>query len=133
MKQYIDILQYLLLQYNTIRLKKMLICCTLQYIAMFNAVIIQSLHHKNDWSSNLDHKLQFIMIYMVIPAETYISFLYYWNPYSYTVYEMSFYQNPVTYCNMAIYSNTIHNMAFTRIVSPLVANTRWLHSFVGQA
>ena len=35
-------------------------------------------------------------------------------------YEMSFYQHPIKYCNMAIYCNTlIRNMALTRIVSPL--------------
>ena len=37
-------------------------------------------------------------------------------------YEKCFFQNPVTYCNMAIYCNapnTIHNMALICIVSPL--------------
>ena len=33
---------------------------------------------------------------------------------------MSLYHNPVTYCNIAIHSNTIRNTALTHIVSPLV-------------
>ena len=49
--QYIDILQYFLLQYNTIHLKKISIYCTLQYIAMFvvfKVLNFQLLHCKND-------------------------------------------------------------------------------------
>ena len=72
--QYIDILQYLLLQYNTICLIKILIrilliviyCDILQYIATliaFKAVSIRLLHYKNDWTScNHKYTVQFLAI-----------------------------------------------------------------------
>ena len=52
--QYIDILQCLLLQYNTIWLKEVI---DILYITIYcnvyclNVVNTQSLHHKNDWTS----------------------------------------------------------------------------------
>ena len=62
--QYIDILQYLLLQYITIHLIKILIYCLLQYISTFIAfkfVSIQLLHYKNDWTScNHKYTVQFL-------------------------------------------------------------------------
>ena len=63
---YIDILQYFLLQYNTIHLKKISIYCTLQYIAMFvvfKVLNFQLLHSKNDWTScNLECTVQLLTI-----------------------------------------------------------------------
>ena len=57
--QYIDILQCLLLQYNTIWLKGNI---NILHIAIYcnvcclNVINTQSLHHKNDWTSkNLDY------------------------------------------------------------------------------
>ena len=64
--QYIDILQHLLLQYNTICLIKISIYCLLQYIATFIAfkvVSIRLLHYKNDWTScNHKYTVQFLAI-----------------------------------------------------------------------
>ena len=64
--QYIDILQYLLLQYNTIWLKAnidILHIAIYYNVCCFNVLIAQSLHHKNDWTSkNLDYTLQFFMV-----------------------------------------------------------------------
>ena len=70
--QYIDILQYLLLQHNTIRLKKILhiaifYCAIYCKVCCFNVVNIQLLHHKNDWTSgNLAYILQFLTTCMVV-------------------------------------------------------------------
>ena len=84
----------------------------MEYIAIHcyvNVVNDLSLHHKNDWtSSNLDYTLQFIMIYMVIQG---VHFFFVTKPIF--PYEISFYHNPVTYCNIAIYCNTLtHNTQY---------------------
>ena len=110
---------------NTIQygLKEISIYCTLQYIVIYcnvcclNVINTPLLHHKNDWASkNLDHTLQFLMLlhgytgcmfFILLPKPIFLSF----------------YQNSIKYCNMAIYCNTlIHNTdtALTCIVSPLV-------------
>ena len=79
--QYIDILQYLFQQYNTIWLKGninilhiAIYCDILQYIAMF-IVNAQSLHHKNDWTSrNLDYTLEFFYALYSYSYRVYILF-----------------------------------------------------------
>ena len=104
--QYIDILQYLLLQYNTIQLKgnidilHIAIYCN---VCCLNVINTQSLRHKNDWTSkNLDYTLQFLMLLSYTGC---IFFSLLSKPIF--PYEMSFYQNPIKYCNMAIYCNTL--------------------------
>ena len=113
--QYIDILQYFLQQYNTIRLKGninilhiAIYCDILQYIycnvCCLNVVNTQSLHHKNDWASkNLDYTLQFLMFLYSYTGCIIFSLLL--KPIF--PYEMTSYQNPIKYCNMAIYCNTL--------------------------
>ena len=120
--QYIDILQYLLLQYNTIWLKG--IINILQFIAMFvvlNVIITQLSHHKIDWTSkNLDYTLQFLVLLYGYTACILFTLL----PKPIFPYEMSFYQNPIKYCNMAIYCNTLkHNTQYSidPYCSPVIA------------
>ena len=64
----------------------------------------QSLHHKNDWTSrNLDYTLEFFYALYSYTGCTFFSLL----PKPIFPYEMSLYQNPIKYCNMAIYCNTL--------------------------
>ena len=98
--QYNDILQYFLLQYNTIHLKKISIYCTLQYIAMFvvfKVLNFQLLHCKSDWTScNPECTVQFLTILdgfsFLLLLKNYISV---WNV---------LYYNPVTHCNILQYT-----------------------------
>ena len=114
MKQYYYISIYCNVYYsnNTIQygLKEIIICCTVQYIVIYcnvcclNVVNAQSLYHKNDWTSrNLDYTLQFFMLLYSYIRCIFFSLL----PKPVFPYEMSFYQNPIKYCNMAIYCNTL--------------------------
>ena len=124
--QYIDILQYY--YSNTIQygLKEISIYCTLQYIVIYcnvcchNVVNAQLLHHKNDWTSrNLDYTLQFLMLLYSYTGYIFFSLL----PKPIFPYEMSFTKiqsNIAIWQYIAIHSNTIRNMALTRIVSSLL-------------
>ena len=117
MKQYYNISIYCNIFYsNTIQygLKEISIYCTLQYIVIYiaiycnvcclNVVNTQSLHHKNDRTSkNLDYTLQFLMF--LYSYTGYIFFPLLLKPIF--PYEMTSYQNPIKYCNMAIYCNTL--------------------------
>ena len=101
-------------------------CNILQHIAIYcnvcclNDVNVQPLHHKNDWiPSNLDYTLEFL--HFIRLYTVYILF-YCQNTYSHV---KCLYQNPIKYCNTAVYCNTlntIRNMALTRIVSPLISS-----------
>ena len=116
--QYIDILQYLLQQYNTIQLKGntnilhiAIYYDILQYSAILfclHVVNAQLLHHKSDWTCrNLDYTLEFLRIYTVIQG---VAIFFSLLPKAIFPYEMSLYQNLIKYCNMAIYRNTLkHN------------------------
>ena len=65
----------------------------------------QSLHHKNDWiSRNLDYMLEFLHFYTVIQG---VAIFFSLLPKPIFPYQMSFYQNLIKYCNMAIYCNTL--------------------------
>ena len=89
--QYIDILQYLLQQYNTIQLKGninilhiAIYCDILQYIAMFVALMLLVLNH---YTTKMTGPLEtwiihfsFLCFYTVIQGV--YSFLYCQNPYS---------------------------------------------------
>ena len=111
--QYINILQYLLLQYNTIWLKKVLIYCILQYVVIYcnvyclRVVNIRSLHCKINgplviWIIQFSFLLLAIWLY-----KAYIVFFVIEPIFP---YEMSFYQNLVTYYIMAIYWHKLkHN------------------------
>ena len=120
MKQYYNISIYCNIYYcNTIQygLKEISIYCS---VCCLNVVNTQSLHHKNDWTSkNLDYTLQFLMLLYSYTGCIFFSLL----PKPIFPYEMSFYHNPIKYCNMAIYCNTLKcNTALIRIVSPLIAS-----------
>ena len=80
------------------------VCC-------LNVMNTQSLHHKNDWTSkNLDYTLQFLMLLYGYTGCIFFTLL----PKPIFPYEMSFYQNPIKYCNMAIYCNTLkHNTQYS--------------------
>ena len=113
MKQYYNISIYCNIYYcNTIQygLKKISIYCTLQYIVLSYVVNAQSMHHKNDSASrNLDYKLEFFMLLYNYTGCIFFSLLL--KPIF--PYEMSFYQNPIKYCNMAIHCNTLkHNTQY---------------------
>ena len=120
--QYIDILQYLLLQYNTIRLKGNI---NILYIAIYviycnvgclNVVNGQSLHHKNDWTSrNFDYTLSFLCFYTVIQGV--YSFLKPIFPYE-MPFLKKFQSNVAIWQFIVIHSNTIHNMASTILFHP---------------
>ena len=78
-------------------------CDILQYIAVL-VVNAQSLHHKNDWTSrNLDYTLEFFTLFYSYTGCVFFCLLL--KPVF--PYEMSFYQNPIKYCNMAVYCNTL--------------------------
>ena len=79
------------------------VCC-------LNVVNAQSLHHKNDWTSrNLDHTLEILTFLHSYTECIFFSLLR--KPIF--PYEMSFYQNPIKYCNMAIYCNMVkHNTQY---------------------
>ena len=120
MKQYYNISIYCNIYFcNTIQygLKEISIYCTLQYIVIYcnvcclNVINTQSLHHKNDWTSkNLDYTLQFLMLLYGYIGCIFFTLL----PKPIFPYEMSFYQNPIKYCNMAIYCNTLkHNTQYS--------------------
>ena len=58
---------------------------------------------KNDWTSrNLDYTLEFFTLLYSNTGCIFFSLL----PKPIFSYKMSFYQNPIKYCNMAIYCNT---------------------------
>ena len=79
--------------------KKTLVYCTLQYIAVPVVLVLYiSIHYRNDWTSGKTVYTQFLTVYVC----SYVLFLYYKNLHSHNPYEMSFYQNPVTNCNIAI-------------------------------
>ena len=69
----------------------------------------QSLHHKNDWTSrNFDYTFGLFTLLYSYTGCIFFSLLP--KPIS---YEMSFYQNPINNCNMAIYCNTLkYNMQY---------------------
>ena len=101
------------MQYNVYGLKEISIYCTLQYIVIycnvccFNVISTQSLHHKIDWTWIIH--FSFLYFYMII--QRVYSLRYCQNPFP---YEMSFYQNSIKYCNMAIYCNTPkHNTQYS--------------------
>ena len=78
------------------------VCCT-------NVVNAQSLHHKTNWNSiNLDYILEyFTLIY------SYAGCVLFLLPKPIFSYEMSFYQNPIKHCYMAMYCNTLkHNTQY---------------------
>ena len=141
MQQYYNISIYCNIYYsNTIQygLKERSIYCTLQYIVIYcnvcclNVVSAHSLHHKNDWTSieTWVIHLSFLRFYTVIQGR--YSFLYCQNPYSHMKCLFTKIQSNIAIWQyIAIYSNTIRNMALTRIVSPLlhniICNIAWLN------
>ena len=111
--QYIDILQCLLLHYNTTWLKgnidilHIAIYCN---VCCLDGINTESLHHKNDWTSKNDYTLQFLILLCGYTGCIFFALL----PKPKYPYEMSFYQNPIKYCNMAIYCNTLkHNTQYS--------------------
>ena len=117
MKQYnYTILIYCNIYYSsTIQysLKEILIYCTLQYILIYynifqclclNVLNAWSLHHKHNWiSRNLNYTFGFFTLLYSYTGCIFFSLLL--QPIF--PYEMTFYQNPIKYCNMAIYCNTL--------------------------
>ena len=89
----------------------------LWYIAIYcnvcclNAINTQSLHHKIDWT----WIIHFSFLYFYMVTQGIYSLLYCQNPYSHMKCLFTKIQS-----NIAIHSNIIRNIAFTRIVSPLV-------------
>ena len=75
------------------------------FVVHLNVVSAQSLHHKTDWTTrNLDCTLEFFMLLYSYTGCIFFSLL----PKPIFSYEMSFYQNPIKYCNMAtIYCLTL--------------------------
>ena len=132
MKQYYNISIYCNIYYsNTIEygLQDISVYCTLRYIAIYcnvcclNVINTQSLHHKNDLTSkNLDYTLQFLMLLYSFTGCILFSLMP--KPHISGV-KYLVYQNPIKYCNMAIYCNTLKcNTQYVhvrpRIVSPLI-------------
>ena len=122
MKQYCDISIYCktyysnTIQYGLRKYQYIAHCNILWYIAIYcnvcclNVVNAQSLHHKNDWTSkNLDYTLEFLMLLYGYTGCILFTLL----PKPIFPYKMYFYQNPIKYCNMAIYCNILkHNMQY---------------------
>ena len=133
MKQYYNILIHCNIYYsNAIQygLKKITIYCTLQYgyiDVCLNVVNAQSLHHKNDWTSrNLDYTLEVFTLLYSYPGYLCFSLL----PKPIFPYEISFYQNPIKHCNMAIYCNTLkHNTQYGIDPHCFTPNT-YIHTYV---
>ena len=127
--QYIDILQYLLQQYNTIWLKGNI---NILYIAIYcnvclNVVNAQSLHHKNAWTSrNLDYTLEVFTLLYSYTGYIYFSLL----PKPIFPYEISFYQNPIKHCNMAIYCNTLKHNTQYGIDPYCFTPSTYIHTYV---
>ena len=112
--QYIDILQYLLLQYNTIWVKgnidilHIAIYCNL---CCLNVVNTQLLHHNNDWTSK--NTLHFLMLLYGY----YRVYILYFTAKTHNYYHMKCLFTKIqahTYCNIAIYCNTLkHNTQYS--------------------
>lgn len=116
---YINILQYLLLQYNTIWLigNFNILCITIYCsVCCRNVIHTQSLHYKIDWTWIIH--LSFSYFYVVIQGA--YSLLYCQNPYSHMKWPFTKIQSNIeTWQCIVIHSNTIRNTALTCIVSPL--------------
>ena len=118
MQQYYNISIYCNIYYcNTIQygIMEKSIYCTSQYIVIYcnvcclHVVNAQSLHHKNDWTSNnLDYTLQLLYFYIVIQGI--YSFLYCLNPYFHAKCHFTKIQSNIAIWQyIAIHSNTIRN------------------------
>ena len=116
MKQYYNISICCNIYYsNTIQysLKQISIYCTLQYIVIYCNILqylfLNVINTPQNWL-NLDYTLQFLVFLYGYTGCILFTLL----PKPIFPYEMSFYENPIKHCNVAIYCNTLkHNTQYS--------------------